>query len=392
MKNKIIIILIFIIIIVISNVIVKTYKSKELTERKNENEEIIENQRTDDMIPEEWRDNGIFTQYYNEAYQKLQTLTLEEKIGQILLVRYNKENAKENIEKYKFGGYIFFEKDFKNKTKEEVQNMIQEVKEASEIPLIIAVDEEGGTVVRVSSNSNLSENRFKSPRELYSKGGLELIKQDTIEKSKLLYDLGINLNLAPVIDIAKNKNDYMYKRSLGEDKDITSEYARAVIKASKKTGVTYSLKHFPGYGNNLDTHKQKSVDTRTYEEIINNDIIPFKEGIEEGAETVLVSHNIVNSIDEENPASLSSKIHEILRKDLNFTGIIITDDLSMQAAKIEKAATKAALAGNDFLIVSDYKNSIVEIKEAIENGIIEESQLDKMVFRLLAWKLSKFKP
>lgn len=391
MKKKIIMILIFIIIIVISNVIVKKYKSKELSEHKNENEEIIEEPRTDDMIPEEWRDNGIFTKYYNEAYQKLQTLTLEEKIGQILLVRYNKENAKENIENYNFGGYIFFEKDFKEKTKEQVQEMIKEVQEVSKIPLIIAVDEEGGSVVRISSNRNLTESKFKSPRELYNEGGLEKIKEDTIEKSKILYDLGINLNLAPVVDISTDKKDYIYKRTLGEGKEITSEYAKAVISASKGTGVTYSLKHFPGYGSNLDTHKEKSVDTRSYEEIMNNDVVPFKAGIDEGAETVLVSHNIVNSIDEENPASLSSKIHDILRKDLKFTGIIITDDLDMQAAKIEKAAGKAALAGNDLIIVGDYKKSISDIKEGIENGSIEEEIIDQMAFRVLSWKLSKFK-
>lgn len=364
------------------------YSDNNISEKKNNNvEEIIK--KTDDKIPESWRDNGIFTEYYNLAYKKLSALSLEEKIGQIFLVRYPEENAVEILKQYSFGGYIFFEKDFTNKTKEQVISMINEVKKASNIPLITAVDEEGGSVVRISKNENLSPNKFRSPQELYNKGGFDLIKQDTIEKSNLLYELGINLNLAPVVDIAENKNNYIYKRTLGENAEKTAIYAKTVINASKGTNVSYCLKHFPGYGNNEDTHKTSSKDTRTYESIINSDIIPFREGIKEGAEAILVSHNIVTNIDSENPASLSSKIHEILRNELNFTGVIITDDLEMSAAKIPEATTKAILNGNDLIIVTDYENSIKEVKQAINEGKIDTEIIDKMAFKILAWKYFK---
>ena len=267
-------------------------------------------------VPSSWLDNGIFKKYYNLAYNKLKTLTLEEKVGQLFLVRYNEKNDIENLKKYNFGGYVFYKKDFENKKAEEVKNMINKLQLNSNIPLLTAVDEEGGTVVRISNNKNLYHTPFKSPRELYKSGKFELIKEDTINKSILLSNLGVNLNLAPVVDVSTNENDYMYKRSLGESTELTSEYAKTVIETSKNYPVSYTLKHFPGYGNNLDTHIGSSNDTRSYENILQNDIPPVKSGIDSGAEAVLVSHNIVTSIDDKNPASLSNKVIKLLTDNL----------------------------------------------------------------------------
>ena len=255
---------------------------------------------------------------------------------------------------------------------------------------MIAVDEEGGSVVRVSSNPNLAISKFKSPQELYTEGGFNLIKSDTINKSALLKSLGLNINLAPVVDVSTNPSDYMYARTLGENTTLTSTYAKTVIEASKGTGVSYTLKHFPGYGNNADTHTGSSTDTRTYDDIMNNDIPPFEAGIEAGAEAVLVSHNIVNSIDSDNPASLSASVHNLLRNELGFTGIIITDDLAMGATlSISNATVKAILAGNDLIITTDYEESFNEIKTVLSNGTISENQIDKLAFRVLAWKYYK---
>ena len=341
-------------------------------------------------IPTDWQDNGIFHNYYILAYNKLKTLTLDEKIGQLFLVRYPDQNAVLALQKYKFGGYVFFEKDFRNKTEQEVKNMMNELQKVSNIPLLTAVDEEGGTVVRVSSNPNLVSSRFSSPRELYLAGGFDKIKEDTIEKSKVLKNLGLNLNLAPVVDVSTNSSDYMYPRTLGEDTALTSTYARTVIQASQGTGVSYTLKHFPGYGNNADTHTTSATDTRTLDDITTHDLPPFQSGIEASAEAVLVSHNIVTSMDANNPASLSPSVHNLLRGDLGFTGIIITDDLSMGAvSSIDNAAVKAILAGNDLIITTDYEASINSVKTALNNGTISESLIDKLAFRILAWKYYK---
>lgn len=344
----------------------------------------------DTSVPDEWQDNGIFSKYYTLAYNKVKDMSLDEKIGQILLVRYPDSNAVSDLKKYNFGGYVFFEKDFKNKTKDEVIKMMNELQEVSDIPILTAVDEEGGKVVRVSSNPNLADSAFLSPSELYNEGGLSLIKDDTVRKSELLKSLGINLNLAPVVDVSTNPDDYMYGRSLGKDTSTTSMYANTVISASKGTGVSYTLKHFPGYGNNSDTHTGSSIDSRTLDDIIQNDLPPFESGISAGAEAILVSHNVVSSIDSNNPASLSSSVHNLLRNRLGFTGIVITDDLAMGAiSSVDNAIIRSILAGNDLIITTDYVNDINKIKTAINDGIISEDMIDKLAFRVIAWKYYK---
>ncbi len=343
----------------------------------------------DNGIPTSWLDNGIFSNYYILANNKLKTLSLDEKIAQLLLVRYP-TNAKETQKKYQFGGYVFFEKDFKDKEEQEVKDMIKEIQEVSKIPLLTAVDEEGGKVVRISSNKNLRDEPFKSSKELYKEGGFERIKEDTIEKSKVLNNLGLNVNLAPVVDVSTNPSDYMYPRSLGEDTKTTATYAKTVINASKKTGVSFTLKHFPGYGNNKDTHQGAVTDNRTYDDILKNDIPPFEAGIKEEAEAVLVSHNTVTNMDKDNPASLSPSVHNLLRNRLAFTGIIMTDDLDMGAtSSIDNAVVKALLAGNDIVITTDYEEDMRAIKNAIYNNTIDENLVDKLAFRVLAWKYYK---
>ena len=372
-----------------------TYDGKLNKNQENQNINIKEINivpitKNEDNIPNEWLDDGILSKYYSKAYNKIKNMTIEEKIGQLLLVRYPNDNQIEIAINNNLGGYIFFEKDFINKTENEVKEMINSIQEKAKIPLLTAVDEEGGRVVRISSNKNLVSERFKSSRVLYLTGGFELIKEDTINKSNILSNLGINVNLAPVVDISTNENDYMYYRTIGEDAKITSKYAKTVINASKKGNVSYVLKHFPGYGNNVDTHNNTAIDNRSYESILNNDLKPFKSGINANAEAILVSHNIVISIDNKNIASLSPSIHNLLRNELDFTGIIITDDLYMDAAsKIENVSLKAILSGNDLIITTNYENSINEIKKALDNNEINESLINKLALRNIAWKYYK---
>lgn len=346
--------------------------------------------KVESLESDKYKNNSLFGKYYKKSLRKLKNMSIDQKIGQLLLVRYPEEEQKDVLKKYQFGGYLFFAKDFRNKTKDEVISMINDLQSTSKIPILTAVDEEGGVVVRVSSNPNLRNERFLSSQKLYELGGFDKIKEDTIEKSNLLKELGLNLNLAPVVDVSTNKDDYMYERSIGQNSDITAKYAKTVISASKGSGVSYTLKHFPGYGNNIDTHTASSIDNRSLDDIEKNDLPPFKAGIETKAEAILVSHNIVDSIDNKNPASISPKVHKLLRKNLNFSGIVITDDLEMGATKdIEDKSVKAILADNDLLIVTDYLESINEIKNAINNKIITENDLDKKVLKILEWKYYK---
>ena len=352
-------------------------------------EEGEENETYENVVKEPEKEPTLEEKLNMKAEEYLEQMTLDEKIGQLFLVRFPNSDASKIVTEKYIGGYLFFEKDFKGKTKEQVINMVNEVQNVSKVPLITAVDEEGGSVVRISSNSNLADEKFKSPSALYNQGGFDLIRQDTIKKSGVLKELGINLNLAPVVDVS-NPSDYMYGRTLKQGVDLTKEYAKTVIEASKDTGVSYSLKHFPGYGHNSDTHKAGSNDERSYEEIINEAVPPFEEGIKAGAEAVLISHNVIECMDSQNPASISEKVHSLLRDDLNFKGVIITDDLSMNAVShIENIYIKAVQAGNNLIITSDYEKAISQVKAAVENGELAESVIDDLVEKTIAWKYYK---
>lgn len=152
------------------------------------------------------------------------------------------------------------------------------------------------------------------------------------------------------------------------------------------------LKHFPGYGNNVDTHTGIAYDNRSYETFQTNDFLPFIAGIKAGANSILVSHNIVKSMDDTMPASLSSNVHKILREELAFDGVIMTDDLSMDAITKLTGSVAAAItainAGNDLLIATDYKTQIPAVIEAVNKGDIKEETIDDAVLRVLKWKVT----
>ena len=353
-------------------------------ETNNENEDMEDNKNN--IL----NDNGIFSNYYEQALEKLKAMSLDEKIAQVLLVRVPKDNGIEVLSQYQFGGYLLFARDTMNNTKEDFINKIRAYQNVSKIPLIVAVDEEGGSVNRISINPNLVEEPFRSSADLYREGGLDLIDEDTRRKNSILEELGINFNLAPVVDIA-SENSFIYKRTLGTDLDVLNEYVKRTINISKESKVSYCLKHFPGYGDNVDTHTGMAEDFRYLNELEIKDLIPFKTGIENGAEAILVNHNILVNIDNSSPASLSMVIHNILRNNLGFTGIIVTDDLYMDAIKnyYDRPVIRALEAGNDLIIINDYGSGINEIKDAINNNSFDINILDKAVLRVLSWKYYK---
>ena len=154
--------------------------------------------------------------------------------------------------------------------------------------------------------------------------------------------------------------------------------------------ISSCLKHFPGYGNNKDTHTGIAIDNRSYESFLENDFLPFKAGIEANVPSILVSHNIVTAIDDKYPSSLSNKVINELRNTLNFTGIILTDDLAMDAVasyvENNEAATLAINAGNDMIITSDFISMYNEILNSVKNNKIKEEVINKAVLRIIAWK------
>ena len=395
MTNKILIILLLILCVIAIIVIVKNTKD-ENTKIANSNSNTASTPEseanTTNTEKNEDVSNELFAQYYETAEKIMQDMSIEEKVGQMFLVRYPDSGVIEQIKNETPGGYILFGKDFDNETKESILEELTEEQEASKIGLIFGVDEEGGTVVRVSSHKAFRNSKFKSPQEIWKQGQLPAILEDSKEKSELLKSIGLNMNLAPVVDVPTKSSSFIYDRSYGRGAEKTATYTSELIKTMNEDNMISVMKHFPGYGDNEDTHTGIAVDERPYSTFETTDFLPFKSGIEAGGPWILVSHNIVKSMDENKPASLSENVHKILREDLNFSGIVMTDDLAMDAVKsyVEngEAAVQAVLAGNDMIISSDFVPQKQEILKAIQEKKINEDMINKAVRRIVSMKIA----
>ncbi len=346
--------------------------------------------KKESKIFQEKIDYGVFNKEYHSAQDIVKNMTIEEKIGQLFLVRYSKTKVDEYKDYYP-GGYILFARDFENHNKESIKKELSEVQSKHKYPLIIGVDEEGGYVTRVSKYKNFRYDSFETPRYYYDQGGYDYLEEMEKEKIELLKEIGINLNLAPVADLSTNPNDFIYNRSFGYDTEKTSEYIEKMVNVANQNNMNSCLKHFPGYGNNKDTHTGVAIDEREYNIFLENDYKPFMAGIQANVPSILVSHNIVKSIDEKYPSSLSKRVISELRDKLGYTGIIMTDDLAMSAVKEYvddgNAATLAINAGEDMIITSDFIQMRNELLNAYNEKKISEKVINTAVTRIIAWKI-----
>ena len=322
--------------------------------------------------------------------QILNQMTIEQKVAQMLMISCHTKGADTYAAKHGAGALCLYADAFTNKSKQQVINMTTNLQNLSALPLLISVDEEGGSVTRISSNPQLRASKFPRPAQLFANGDWDAVNNDTAEKAQLLLSLGINVNLAPVCDIPQSKNDYIYSRCFSMDASYTCEYVQRVVRTMNIEGIGSTLKHFPGYGGSADTHKGMGYDSRPLSDFENSDLKPFIEGIKHGADSVLVSHNIVKCLDENNPASLSKNVHDLLRNQLGFQGVVITDDLNMDAivqfCGTENAAVKAVEAGNDLLCCPNFNEAYNAILQAVKNNRISEERLNESVLRILKWK------
>lgn len=330
------------------------------------------------------------------AQALLESMTTEEKVGQLLLIRSNGRNQQEFtnlISECKVGGVVLFKADFESKTKNGVKDMTSSLQTAAGGKLLICVDEEGGTVVRMSSISELRSEKYKSPQDLYKIGGLEKVRDDTINKCEFLKTYGVNVNFAPVADVVTDSSAFMYKRAFGKNAESTGEYVSEVVKAMKENQVGSSIKHFPGYGNSKgDTHKGLDHNTLSLASLKASDLIPFQYGVAAGADSIMVTHTIIDEVDVENPASMSPECISLIRDYLEFDGVILTDALDMGAiiefCDGEDPCVQAFCAGIDMLCLpSDPKDAYDNLLNAVNNGKISEDRLDESVKRILKWKI-----
>ena len=321
----------------------------------------------------------------------LNQMSLEERVGQLFLARCDANTAVADLQTYHLGGFVLFAQDFEGQTPDSLREKLTSYQSAAKIPMLIAVDEEGGTVTRVSRYSAFRASPFLSPREYFAQGGMELVVQAEEEKSQLLHNLGISVNLGPVCDLADDPQAFMYQRSMGSDIQTVSDFVTGTVQIMGENSIGSALKHFPGYGNNTDTHTGMAVDSRTLDELAQRDLLPFAAGIQAGCDAILVSHTIVEAFDPSLPASLSPAVHQYLREDMGFSGVILTDDLVMQAITdtygAGEAAVMAVLAGNDLLCSTEYATQYQAVLDAVLEGRIDIDVLNQAVRHVLQWKI-----
>ena len=321
----------------------------------------------------------------------LEDMTIEERVGQLFLARCQDATAVKDVAEYHLGGFVLFASDFNGQTPDTLREKLQGYQAAAEIPLIIAVDEEGGTVTRISRYPAFREIPFPSPRSAMKNWGMDGVMTVEEEKCRLLSSLNINVNLGPVCDISTDPTAFMYGRSLGQDAFVTSDFVSQTVAIMADYQIGSVLKHFPGYGNNADTHAGIARDGRSLEELETADLLPFAAGIDAGCGAILVSHTIVEAMDDTLPASLSPAVHTYLRENMDFQGVILTDDLVMQAITdtygAGEAAVLAVLAGNDLLCATDYAAQYEAVYAAVLEGRIGFDTLNNAVRHVLHWKM-----
>ena len=331
----------------------------------------------------------LFEDYYPEAEEIISKMTVLERIGQMFIGRYSKDTAIEQVQKYGIGGFCIFANNIAGHTEQQFIDELAAVDSQSKIHLAYSVDEEGGTVCRVSLY--FRKEKFPSPRQSFLKGGFEEILSIEQEKIELLKKFNFNVNFAPVADMSMNVSDYIYDRTLGENATMTSKYINQVVDEYVDNEFCCCLKHFPGYGNNRNTHDDVAHDYRPLDYLKKNDLTSFVNAIDHEVPMIMFSHNIVHAIDGEYPASISKKVHDLLRTEYGFTGIIITDSLSMGAITRYTSdvppAVLAVEAGNDIILTSTLEEHINQVIKAYQEDKIDINLINTAAKRVVAWKL-----
>ena len=328
-----------------------------------------------------------------QALKLLDSMTIEEKIGQLLMVNgySNKMNDFEKlsglIQNYHIGGVLFFQGTPSRQAI--ITNKLQSI---SKIPLFIAMDAEWGISMRLDSVINF-------PRQM---------TLGAIQDNKLIYKmgqevayqcqrLGVHINFAPVIDINTNpKNQVIHLRSFGENRELVSQKGISYMMGMQDHRIMAVAKHFPGHGDtDIDSHKDLPVINKSIEDLKHNELYPFYKLIKKGIEGIMVAHLYVPAIDGKNklPTSISHRaIHDLLLNDMGFTGLIFTDALNMQGVardyKSGDKEIKALEAGNDILLFpNDVEKAVNAIKNAVLTGVLSEDIINAKVKKVLLSKI-----
>ncbi|WP_290757084.1 glycoside hydrolase family 3 protein [Anaerostipes sp.] len=336
-------------------------------------------------------------------------LSLNQKIGQLFMVSvYSLESSgskkqtkvtsamKKTMKKYPVGGILLFSKNVVSK--KQLTKLTQDLQNASHVPLFIAADEEGGTVSRIASKLPDAVTQYPDAKEIGETYTDQQIAKMGKEQSRQLKALGVNMNLAPVADVLSNKNNTeVGNRAFGSDAKEVASIVKTLVKSMQKQQISATLKHFPGSGDALgDTHRGPVDTKQTIQELRKKEFLPFESGMDADADAVMVSHLILTNVtDEKEPCSLSKRvISDILRDELEYDGLILTDAMNMNSITENytsgEAAVKAVQAGVNMVVMpEDLGAAVKAVKSAVKSGRIKESAVDKAVRRIIYTKLKR---
>lgn len=323
----------------------------------------------------------------------LDKLSLEEKICQKIIIGMDTPNAIDKIEnlitKYRIGGILLYKKNYKNI--EELINLINHIKELNRknnVPMFIAIDQEGGRVNRLPNELENIPAPYKLAKVENAK---EYVQKAGRITGEMLHRLGFNMNFAPVLDIKRFPDNHAIgDRAFSENVEEVTEFGIEYMKKLQENQVVSVIKHFPGHGaTNSDSHFKIPKIKEKINNLEEKDMKPFKKAIENGADAVLVGHMRIKDITI-NPASISRRfIAKYLKKKYRFNGLVVTDDMRMKAMKYRFGANKSIIkafeAGND-IIVFKYDKGIEVVNEVInmaKSGKLKINQIDNSVNKIL---------
>jgi len=309
------------------------------------------------------------------------------------------DDEKKFIETEDIGGVILFSKNYESPAQlAELINHIQTLRK--EYPLFICTDHEGGRVVRFKSHFT----QIPPMLDLALLDSPKIIFEIASIMAEELMACGVNLNLAPVCDIWNNDlNKVIWDRAFGRDQESVSKFISSIIRGFQTNGLMSCAKHFPGHGNTVkDSHYDLPIVKKTLEEIRNEEIQPFIKAIKSRVDFVMMAHIIVEEIDDKFPCSLSHKAHEILREELKFKGIILSDDMQMKAITDhygqEEAAALAIIAGSDMIEYRDFQEAVIGyegLKKAFKDKKLKTQDLVEKNNRIIEMKkkyIKDYKP
>lgn len=320
----------------------------------------------------------------------LSGMTLEQKVGQMFYASDGVDP--ETAAEYGLGGVLIGRTQLGKLNAEDVSALLRGYGASAEIPPFVGVNEEGGSVVAVSGNPNLRPVGYLSPKELVTTGGMKLVDSDAREKSDFLRELGFHMNFAPLCEAVTDPQALLYDRAAPGDAVDAARYGETVITAMQEQGMIGVLKYFPGYGNQKDGETTSlPVDSRTLDELKAQALPPFVRGIAAGAPAVMMSNTVVTAVDDRLPAGLSRAVHQLLRRDLGFDGLIISGDLQTYGLRKygsdEELAVLAIQAGSDLLLTSDYVQQMEAVVRAVKAGEISYERIDESVLKILQMKI-----